>query len=583
MQRGRTCAIWQAIALAAVVATADAQPAAPRTPPTNAQLVARTDEYLQRLASRGFTGGVLIVRNGRPVFAKSYGLADRTRGIAADTNTVWNLGSITKQFTAAAILRLEELGRLRTTDSLARFFPDAPADKRHITLHQLLTHTAGFRSDYSPTDYEPTTRAEYVARMFSAPLRTPPGAAHEYANSGYSLLAAIIEMVTGREYEAALRTLVLEPAGMRATGYTAPQWPAAQIAHGYQDGRDWGTIVERIGVPGAPFWALRGNGGLHTTLGDMARWDVALRDRRVLTDSSRTKFMTGHVDEGPGARSQHAYGWAVMRTPRGSRLVTHNGGNGVYVAELLRFVDEGVTIFAASTVAELTASMAVRTLEHIAFGEPYELPPTRRVASAEALAAAAGTYVLADGSRLSLQGNEGVLHADAIGQQAWQLLATGDTASLPRAASLNARAGQIVEALGRGDIGPLRVALGPDGPDSSEVATQERQLMEGRRQRFGDLRSVEVLGTSTGPGGLARTTVRLNFTRGAATNLYTWAPDGSIVDIGARPFAPAELAWTTDGEFRSWDPRTNSGVRLVFTGGMAEAITARGRVLLSRR
>ena len=141
---------------------------------------------------------------------------------------------------------------------------------------------------------------------------------------------------------------------MLETGYKAPRWESARIAHGYQNGRDWGTIVDRIAVEGAPYWALRGNGGLHTTLGDIARWDAALDNRSVLTDSSRVKFMTGYVNEGPEGRSQYAYGWAVMKTSRGTRLVTHNGGNGVYVAELLRFVNDRVTIFVASTVSELT-------------------------------------------------------------------------------------------------------------------------------------------------------------------------------------------------------------------------------------
>jgi CubicO group peptidase (beta-lactamase class C family) len=567
---------------AALLLAAITPPASAQTRPSDAQLAERADAYLQRLASRGYTGGVLIVRHGHTVFSKAYGLADRERGVAADTSTVWNLGSITKQFTAAAILRLEEMGRLRTSDAIARFFPDAPTDKRGITLHQLLTHTAGFRSDFSPTDYEPTARAEYVARMFAAPLRTPPGAAFSYANSGYSLLAAIVEQVTGQSYEDALRALVLLPAGMTQTGYTAPQWAPARIAHGYQDGRDWGTIVQRISVPGAPFWALRGNGGLHTTLGDMARWDAALTDARVLSDSSRRKFMTGYVNEGPAGLSQYAYGWAVMQTARKTRLVTHNGGNGVYVAELLRFVDEGVTIFSASTVSDLTASMNVRTLSRIAFGETYELPPARVAASASAMAAAEGTWQLADGSRLTLRGKNGALEADAVGQQAWQLLATGDTTAPPQAAVLNARAAQIVEALGRGDIGPLRVALGTGGPDSAEVAAQEGELLASRRERFGAWQQVEVLGTTAGAGGLRRTTVRITFTRGQVTNLYTWEPNGTIADIGARPFAPIEIGATDSGEFRSWDPRTGGGVRLVFTARGGDAMTPKGRVTLTR-
>ncbi|MEA3246058.1 MAG: serine hydrolase domain-containing protein, partial [Gemmatimonadota bacterium] len=374
------------------------QAAAARSGPVaDSLIVRRVDEYMGRIAGRGFNGGVLVVRDGRVVVENSWGFANRDAGIRADARTVYNIGSITKQFTAAAILRLEELGKLHTTDSIARFFPQAPADKRHITLHQLLTHTAGFESDFAPTDYDPNTRDEYIGRMLAAPLRSPPGTEFSYANSGYSMLAAIIEIVTGKEYEQALTDLVLAPAGMTETGYTAPHWAKDRIAHGYEDGSDWGTIVDRITGPGRPYWALRGNGGLGTTLGDFARWDAALRSNRVLTDSSLRKFMTGYVNEGPQGRSKYAYGWAVTTTPRGTRLVTHNGGNGVYVAEWLRYVDEGVAIFVTSTNADIRATPVSQVVSHIVFGEPYELPPRAVAAGAAALSAMAGTWRLPGG------------------------------------------------------------------------------------------------------------------------------------------------------------------------------------------
>lgn len=550
--------------------------------PSDAQLTTRVDEYMQRLETQGYTGGVLVIRNGKPLFTRSYGMANSAAHIRADTNTVYNLGSITKQFTAAAILRLEELGKLRTTDSIARFFPNAPADKRDITLHQLLTHTAGFKSDFSPTDYEPTTRDEYVARMFAAPLRTRPGATHFYANSGYSLLAAIVEIVTKQDYEAALRELILRPAGMMQTGYKLPAWPAARLAHGYQDGRDWGTIAERIAKPGAPYWELRGNGGLQTTLGDMARWDAALEDRRILTDSSRRKFMTGYVNEGPEGLSQYAYGWAVMKTSRGTRLVTHNGGNGVYVAELLRFVDDKVTIFVASTVSELTATQAVGVISRIVFGQPYTLPPKRVAVSTTALDAVRGTYLFADGSRLMLRTVNGKLMAEAVGQQAHQLLATGDTISPPNATRLNTQSRAIVDALVKHDIRPLVAALGP-GADSVEVAKQESQLMTSRLERFGAFQSIDVLGTSADPEGGFRTTVRINFANGGATNLYTWGRDGFIMDLGARPFAATELVPAENGEFRAFDSRTGAGVRVTFLNGRGTAITPKGTIPLKRQ
>jgi CubicO group peptidase (beta-lactamase class C family) len=567
----------------ALLAVAAAQAVAQQTaqPPSDAQLATRVDEYMSRMAALGYTGGVLVIRNGRAVFERSYGMANRAAGIAADAATVYNLGSITKQFTGAAILRLEELGQLRTTDSVGRFFPNAPADKRGITLHQLLTHTAGFASDYSPTDYEPTTRDEYVRRMFAATLKSKPGTTFSYANSGYSLLAAIVELKTGKEYDLALRDLVLRPAGMLETGYKLPAWLARRIAHGYQDGRDWGTIVDRISVEGGPYWSLRGNGGLHTTMGDIAKWDAALNDSRMLTDSSRRKFMTGYVNEGPQGRSQYAYGWAVMNTSRGTRLVTHNGGNGIYVAELLRFVDDKVTIFVTSTVSGMTASSAVRVVSAIVFGQPYDLPPLKSVASAGD-AAAAGTYALADGSRLIIRAQDGRITAEAVGQHAYQLLATGDTASPANAGALNARSRSIVEALVKGNVAPLFQSMGPGGPDSAEMARQEAGLFEDRQGRFGAFKSIEVLGTIRGPEGGLQTTVRLNFERGGATNIYTWDRESRIMDLGARPYQPVELVSATGGELRSFNAGTNSGLRFTLRGDTLVATMSTGPLRIVR-
>ncbi|HVT39782.1 MAG TPA: serine hydrolase domain-containing protein [Gemmatimonadaceae bacterium] len=586
--RRLTCTLVPLAALILAVAsrssTLCAQTSALATP-SDSTLDFRLDEYMKRLEALGYNGGLLVLRGGKVVIKKSYGFANRDAGLRADSSTVYNLGSITKQFTAAAILRLEELGKLHTTDSITRWFANVPPDKRGITLHHLLTHSSGLESDFSPTDYEPTTRDEYVRRALVSKLRTPPGAAYFYANAGYSLLAAIVEIATGKDYEVALTELVLRPAGMHETGYKAPGWPEARIAHGYQGGQDWGTIVARIAVPGAPFWELRGNGGLHTTLGDMQRWDAAQESRAVLSDSSRRKYTTPWIAEGPAGLSYYGYGWAIMKSSHGTRLVTHNGGNGVYVAELLRFVDDGVTVFLTSTVADLPASPVVRTLARIAFGEPYELPPRRVSVNTTALNAAAGAYRASDGSHLTLRVVGDRLLADASGQLALSLLVTGDTSSSMRAPGLNTKAATIVAALVRGDVRPLRAAL-DEAPDSAALAQQELRLMSDRRERLGAFRSFTVLGTVAGGMGPLQTTVRLDFERGTVTNLYAWNRDDRIVDVGARPYQSTELVTMGDTQFAVFNVRSGRVVRLnVDTGAAPPALvvdTQRGPLRLIR-
>lgn len=556
--------------------------ASPR--PADSTVARRVDEYLSALVPQGYAGGVLVLHDGKRVIAKSYGLADQAKKIPADLNTVYNIGSITKQFTAAAILRLEEQGKLHTSDKIARFFPNAPADKKDITLHQLLTHTAGFDSDFSPTDYEPTTRDEYIARMFAKPLRSAPGTKYYYANSGYSMLAAIVELVTGKEYEAALTDLVLKPAGMTETGYTTPHWNPSRIAHGYQNGQDWGTIVERITGPGKPYWELRGNGGLGTTLGDWEKWDAALRGNKVLTDSSMKKYTTGYVNEGPAGLSRYAYGWAVQKTRRGTRVIDHNGGNGVFVAEWFRFVDEGISVFLTSTHADVKASPIVSVINKIVFGEPYEMPAVAAMVRAGELARWEGKWKLPSGGTFGVRLIDGTLAIDPEGQDAYVALRTGDTTSSARAAQFNARADEVVGGLVKGDVSKLVAALGPGGMPRAEVEKQESGLMQQRKERWGAFKSFTILGTAPGEEGGLTTVVRVDFERGTATNLYTWGPGGNIDDLGAQPYESTKLTARSATEFVTTGPAGNTLMRLVAKdGGLAIVTPAGTTVGLTRR
>ncbi len=153
------------------------------------------------------------------------------RGVPLRTDSVYDLGSITKQFTAAAILTLEMQGKLAVTDLASKYLDGVPADKSAITLHHLLTHSSGLESDFSPSDYDPVGREEYVGRALQSTLLFAPGGGYEYSNAGYSLLAAIVEKVSGQPYEIYLTERVLKPAGMRETGYKLPTWVPDRVAH----------------------------------------------------------------------------------------------------------------------------------------------------------------------------------------------------------------------------------------------------------------------------------------------------------------------------------------------------------------
>jgi len=326
---------------------------------------AKLDAYLKE---QKYEGAVLVAKDGEVLLAKGYGLADREKGRPWTAETYVSVGSITKQFTAAAILKLEAQGKLAVEDKVGKFFKDAPDDKRGITLHQLLTHTSGLASDFAG-DYDPVGRDEYVKRIFASKLESAPGTTYAYANSGYSLLAAVVEIVSGKGYETYLHEALLSPAGMKETGYTIPKWDPARTPVGYRDGKRWGTMFEKAWAADGPYWALRGNGGIESTLADLWSWSRALDGDAVLPAAQRKKLFTPWVPEGPGAKSTYGYGWAIEQTPWKTTLVSHNGGNGTFSADFRRYVDDRIVVITAASDPAHKAWRVSEPLARIARGE----------------------------------------------------------------------------------------------------------------------------------------------------------------------------------------------------------------------
>ncbi len=318
-------ALFAAIALAAACA-------APPTADTTG-----LDDLLLEEAAGGFAGSVLVARDGEVLHLAGYGLADREAGVAFRPETVSTIGSITKQFTGAAILKLQEQGRLRVDDPVGRFFPEAPTDKAGITIHQLLTHTAGLPPALG-SDEEYIDRDSYLEAVWRTELRDPAGERHDYSNTGYSVLAAIVELSSDTSYEGFLRREFFDPLGMSATGYRLADWSEAHLAAGYRDGRRFGRVTDKQTNEDGFSWHLVGNGGIHSTVEDMARWVRALRSGEVLEAESLDALFGEHVDEGYGD-SFYGYGWVTFHLPNGERMIGHNGGNGFFFADLNFFPD----------------------------------------------------------------------------------------------------------------------------------------------------------------------------------------------------------------------------------------------------
>jgi CubicO group peptidase (beta-lactamase class C family) len=311
-------------------------------------LGANLDNQMKQLADKGFSGVLLVARDGRIALRQGYGLADKENRTAYSAGTVFDTGSVTKQFTGAAILKLEMQGKLSVSDKISKYFKDVPPDKADITIHHLLTHSAGL-IDALGGDYDRLTREEMIKKAMASKLLTAPGEKYEYSNVGYSLLAAVIELTTGKSYERYLRDNLFKPAGMEQTGYVIPKWKRGNLAVGYKkDGSRWGTPLEQIWDEDGPFWNLRGNGGILSTVDDLYKWHIALEGEKVLSKAAKEKYFAPHVKEQPEAFSFYGYGWVTQKTPRGTRLIWHDGGNSYFFANFLRFVDEKVVVIVAT-------------------------------------------------------------------------------------------------------------------------------------------------------------------------------------------------------------------------------------------
>lgn len=250
-------------------------------------LGARLDSVMRAAAAQGFSGVARIEQAGTLLLDKGYGLADRGRRVPYRRTTVVPIGSNTKDMTRLLVMRLASRGRLALDDSLGRFFADAPADKRGITLRQLLEHRGGFPIGIG-ADAEPLTRDAFVRRAMATPLRARPGTQEIYSNTGYALLAAVLEQVTGTSYERLVHDDLLAPLGLHETGYLLPRFEPQRVARGYDHGRDRGNALEHPHAPDGPWWNLRGNGGMLSTVDDMhAFYDALFTTDRLIPLAGR--------------------------------------------------------------------------------------------------------------------------------------------------------------------------------------------------------------------------------------------------------------------------------------------------------
>jgi len=301
-----------------------------RTPIDEEELARELDAYLAPLAARqAFSGSVLVARGDRVLFARGYGEADRDKGIPNRPETRFGLSSMGKMFTAVAIAQLAEQGKLALDDPLDRYLGRgwlSAADRRAITLRQLLSHTAGtgdFLADPRFTGARGKYRRvdDYKPLLADAKLAFPPGTRFQYSNSGFILLGAVIEKVSGRPYQDTVRGAIWGPAGMTATGCADLAGGNAEIAVGYYQDREGDRTVWRNTLSTVPRFGSPAGGCVSTVL-DLQRFERALRGGKLI---SAAMLETLWTDSGPrGTPSGYGLGFDLGGTP-GDRVAGHGG------------------------------------------------------------------------------------------------------------------------------------------------------------------------------------------------------------------------------------------------------------------
>jgi CubicO group peptidase (beta-lactamase class C family) len=265
---------------------------------------------------------VLVIHNGKPVIRKAYGLANVEAGVQATPATNYRLASVTKQFTAAAILALADDGKLSLDDSAKKWLPSLP--QGHVTIRQLLTHTSGL-IDYEDVIPEGTTEQLLdadVLRLLESQNRTyfEPGSKYQYSNSGYALLALIVEKASGMSFANFLRERIFLPLGMQNT------FAGSDVPH-----RAYGHPADQSVTS-----AVLGDGGIYSSIDDLAKWDAALYDPKyAVAFEPRTKTDKPDIEYG--------YGWRIG-THRGTRLLWHSGETRGFRNVLIRFPDKRLTV-----------------------------------------------------------------------------------------------------------------------------------------------------------------------------------------------------------------------------------------------
>ena len=398
---------YAAIALAALVL-------APL--PALAQDPARMDAVVRDDADKGaFMGAVLVARDDVVLFDKGYGSANLEWNIPNDGATKFRLGSVTKQFTAVAILLLQERGKLTLDAPVKTYLPDAPTAWDKVTVRHLLTHSAGIPNftnfpDYGASKTLPATHASLIARFRDKPLEFAPGEKFAYSNSGYVLLSAIVEKLSGQSYAAFVAENLFKPLGMADTGYDSHAMILPRRASGYAPGPKGPVNADYISMT-----IPQGAGGLYSTTRDLLKWQRGVYGGKLLKPASLAAFRTPYKDG-------YALGVGVQGAG-GVTTIEHGGGIEGFNTSLAYDPDRKLTVVVLGNINGPAPGKLSKALMTLARGGTVTLAAERKeiTVAPDQLAQYEGVYELAPTFAITMRVKDGKLMTQATGQQEFEL------------------------------------------------------------------------------------------------------------------------------------------------------------------
>lgn len=396
----------------------------------------KVDEHVQAEMQRKKIPGlsIAVLRNGEVVKAKGYGLANVELNVPATPETIYQSGSIGKQFTATLVMMLVEEGKLSLDDRIGKHIPDAPAIWQDITVRHLLTHTSGISSDlYQKIDLRRDYTEDQLFREIAAlPLDFQPGEKWSYSNPGYVMLGILIHKVTGRFYGDLLREKIFEPLGMT----TARVIDEADIIPNRADGYRLvnGELKNQEWV--APMLNTTADGSLYLTVLDMVKWAAALDSGKLLKRASFDLMWTpAKLNDGKAAPYGYGFGW-MNGEMRGIRVIRHGGGWQGFSTHIARYVGKQLTVIVLTNLAGVTGATLADGIA--ALYEP-ELAPVERTAvqiDPKIFDVYIGEYEIAPGFVLTLSREGDRFWMQATGQQRAELFAESETAFFAKVADI---------------------------------------------------------------------------------------------------------------------------------------------------